>query len=84
MIEGGPAPGVAHSIPGTVMVHGPSDQTLTVGADGRFRVRVADGVYTLSGSSSNMTSDLGACPGAHPVTVKTNQTVRLDVVCEVP
>lgn len=84
LIEGGPAPGTAHAIPGTVMVHGPSDRALTVGADARFQVRVADGVYTLSGRSPNMNSNLGVCQALHPVTVRTDQTVRLDLVCEVP
>ena len=83
-MEGGPAPGAAHSIPGRVTVQGPSNQSVPVGPDGHFWLRVDDGVYELSGRSPNMNSGLDVCQGAHPVTVRTNQTVRLDVVCEVP
>lgn len=80
---GGPAPGVPRPLAGEITATGAgTTQTVQVGADGTYRLRLPPGIYTITGSSLLYMSGQGTCRTADTtVTVTAGLTTNADVLC---
>jgi hypothetical protein len=78
---GGPVPGAATPVPGTVYVSG--DGSVSVGPDGRFSIAVPAGTYTLAGSSPLIEDNAPGCGSRTAVTVVVGVVAKMDVICDI-
>jgi hypothetical protein len=82
---GGPAPGTAHPIGGTVTVTNLDTQlqrTVVANNDGRFSTAVPPGPYHLEAHSPSYLDGKVACQADGPLTVVANRPARADVYCQ--
>ena len=83
MAVGGPAPGSPRPLPGSVTIDGPVTQHVVVGSDGRYRVILPAGTYTVTGTSPQYNDGATNCrTDGDTVTLTTGATVAADVSCE--
>ena len=81
---GGPAPGLARPVPGSVNIDGPVSRHVTVGPDGKYVAVLPAGTYTVTGAMGQDTNSPGGCRTiADTVTLAAGQPVVSDVVCSV-
>jgi hypothetical protein len=82
-VGGGPAPGLGGPIRGRVTFVGPNGKatSVTVGDDGRYRVRVPTGRYRVTGRSPLLNDGGLPCMAANAFTVSTGRTVSINVAC---
>ena len=77
---GGPTPR-ERPLPGTVRFTGPETKSIPVGKDGRFRIELQTGSYTVVGHSPLYQGSMYACrPDGNPV-VHDSATTNILVVC---
>ncbi len=86
---GGPAPGAARPLVGTVVAHrgtatnGPVAASAPTDADGRFSLTVPPGTYELTGASSFIDGGRGLCVSS-PVTVtRSTPATAVAVICNI-
>lgn len=81
---GGPAPGVAHPLPGTITLSDPQlpATTITVGPDGKFSVPVIAGSYTITGRSPKYQRGNATCSAPGPVNITLGATRQVTVTCQ--
>jgi hypothetical protein len=80
---GGPAPGTAHPLPGTVILRSPgSEITVPVGKTGRYSAEVPPGRYEVDGHSPLYGSGKYSCRALKPVTPAANGTTTANVYCQ--
>lgn len=80
-MAGGPAPGISVDVPGTVYFErGGSTTTTSAGKDGRFRVKLQSGTYTVTAHSPNYGGNKGLCRLYHPLVVD-GATRNVTVTC---
>jgi hypothetical protein len=82
---GGPAPGAARPLPGTVILQDTATHLKTVvhvKADGRYLAIVAVGRYAIEGRSPLYGSGKYRCKAFKDATASVNAQVVADVVCE--
>lgn len=86
---GGPAPGAARPLVGTVVAHrgtatdGPVAASAPAGADGRFSLTVPPGTYELTGTSSFVDGGRGLCV-SNPITVTSSgPATEVAVICNI-
>jgi len=80
---GGPAPGNPRGISGTITAHGDNgSRSVKTSPDGRFSIHLPTGTYTLRGHSHQYNQGTSRCTAQHIVTVKRDQTVSIDVLCQ--
>ena len=80
---GGPGPGTARPLKGSVTLRD-SDGTVvtaTVGSDGGFLARVPTGTYTVTGRSPAYENGHVDCVSSGPATLTVGTTIRVVVVC---
>jgi len=81
---GGPAPGLARPVPGSVNIDGPVSRHVTVGSDGKYAAVLPVGTYTVTGAMGQDTNSPGGCrTTADTVSLAAGQAVASDVVCSV-
>jgi hypothetical protein len=81
---GGPAPGLARPVPGSVNIDGPVSRHVSVGPDGKYAAALPVGTYTVTGAMGQDTTSPGGCRTiADTVTLAAGQAVVSDVVCSV-
>ena len=83
MVAGGPVPGPARPVSGSVNIDGPVSRHVTVGPDGKYAAVLPVGTYAVTGA---MGQDTSSSPGgcrtiADAVTLAAGETVTADVVC---
>jgi hypothetical protein len=82
---GGPAPGTARPLPGTVTLENTATHSTTllrVGQDGRYTTSVGAGTYKIVGHSPLYGSGKYECKSPKTVTTAANAKARADVFCE--
>jgi hypothetical protein len=82
---GGPAGATNRALAGTVSITDTRTrhrESIPVGADGRYSIRVAPGTYLVEGHSPSYGDDTYPCQAAGPVQVTADATVRSDVTCQ--
>ncbi len=82
---GGPAGTPNRPLAGTVSVTNIQTrhrQSVSVGADGRYSVRLAPGTYLVEGRSPSYGDGAYPCQVAGPVHVTADATARSDVTCQ--
>lgn len=80
---GGPAPGSPRGISGTITARGTNgSRTVKTSHDGGFRIQLPTGTYTLRGHSRLYNQGASPCTAPHSVAVKRDQTVSIDVLCQ--
>ena len=84
--SGGPAPGTAYPVPGTITAENTNGTfPATVASDGTYDLSLPPGTYTVTGKSPNVLSNNTPAPcypiGGGKVTVYANQTTTIDVYC---
>ena len=80
---GGPAPGSPHGVSGTITARGDhGSSTVTTSSDGSFSIQLPAGAYTVHGHSRQYNQGASRCTAQHHVTVKRDQTVSIDVLCQ--
>jgi hypothetical protein len=78
---GGPAPGLATPVPGSVNIDGPLSRHVTVGPDGKYAAALPVGTYTVTGAMGQDTNSPGGCRTiADTVTLALGQAVVSDVI----
>jgi hypothetical protein len=83
---GGPAPGAAAPLTGTVTAVGGAGLrfTATAGRDGRFRLSLPPGTYRLAGHSPLIDSGAGLCGALRPLHVTGGEPeAHVRVICQV-
>lgn len=84
-VVGGPSPGLARPLPGTVTATNADGKKtfVTIGANGKFEVQLPPGSYSLMGHSPQVGGGTYPCTGG---TVHVSVTSRrsADVACQVP
>jgi hypothetical protein len=83
---GGPPPGTAHPIPGSLTFTGPDGSVTTthVGASGKYAIGLSPGTYQITGGGTQVISGKGDCTTTNPTTVITaGGDVTADVYCQV-
>jgi len=85
VVVGGPAPGLARPMAGVVTLLNSKGRAthVTVGSDGKFRVQLAEGDYSLSGRSSAFANGTYQCTGGN-VHFTTLVPPPVQVACRVP
>jgi hypothetical protein len=81
---GGPAPGTARPLKGSITLRD-SDGTVfiaTAGSDGVFLVRVPIGSYAITGRSPEYESGDADCLSSGPVTLTVDTTIHVVVSCQ--
>jgi hypothetical protein len=84
---GGPAPGSAVPLPGTINARDVAGKTFTatVGRNGRFTLSLPPGVYHVTGRSPLMQSGKMICPATADLHVTRGKRPRpVRVVCSIP
>lgn len=91
-LRGGPPPGTARAVPGTVFAFtsnsytGTTAATITSGPDSRFSLDLPTGTYYLAATSPSFSINppppTPPCRGDKPAVVSVASTRRVDVVCE--
>jgi hypothetical protein len=84
---GGPAPGSAFPLPGTITARAASGQafTATSARDGRFTLRLPPGSYRVTGRSPLMQSGQMICAATAELHVIRSQPAQpVTVVCSIP
>ncbi len=83
---GGPAPGTAKPVPGTVTFQGPDGSTTRTEVDesGRFAIGLYPGSYQIRGTSPTVQDGKLECSTEKPRTTLTaGRTVTADVLCSI-
>ena len=83
---GGPAPGSPVPLSGTIEARNRAGDVVAarVGRNGRFRLELAPGTYSLTGRSPLMEDGKMVCAAAKPVDVtRAGPTPRVPVICEI-
>ena len=81
---GGPAPGSARPVSGSITLDGPVSRHVTVGPDGKYSVVVPVGTYAVTGAmGDDASSSVGCRTIADAVTLAAGETVAADVICSV-
>jgi len=82
--EGGPQGVSPRPLPGQVNAvgAGTASHVATVTADGSFRLSVAPGTYTLTGTSPLYNAGHVQCRAQQPVSVSAGQAVTADIYCQ--
>lgn len=81
---GGPAPGAAVPLPGTVTAtSGSSAFHATAGNDGSFTITVPAGSYRLTGSSFQVQDGKETCIAAGPAVVRAGATTTAVITCNI-
>jgi hypothetical protein len=82
---GGPAPGAARPLSGTVKLTRTTDTTppttLVVDGNGRFSTTMRTGTYRALGHSPSFGDGAYACVADSEITVAAGRTTHVDVVC---
>lgn len=83
---GGPPPGTARLVDGTVVAAGPSGRhSVTVASDGeRFTMPLAVGTYTVTGTSPQDNDSRSQCAADMPAVIRRDQASTADVYCQIP
>jgi hypothetical protein len=82
LFVGGPAPGSARPLSGTVTLSGHLQMNVTVGLGGHYSATLLPGVYRIEGRSPQFGSGTYPCHAQSRVTVGPNETARADVYCQ--
>jgi hypothetical protein len=84
---GGPAPGSAVPLPGTITARAATGKTFTAaaGSHGRFTLSLPPGTYRVTGRSPLMQSGQMVCGGTARLRVRSDRPApRVTVVCSIP
>jgi hypothetical protein len=79
---GGPATANIRPLSGTVTARGGNVYTVSVGADGHYRLRVQPGSYTVTGHSRAYEGGAATCRATAPVTGIGGKTTTGNVYCQ--
>jgi hypothetical protein len=80
---GGPAPGSPLGISGTVTARGNhGSSTVETSPDGSFSVQLPAGTYTVNGHSRQYNHGATTCTAPRNVTIQSDQTVSIRVLCQ--
>ena len=80
---GGPAPGTARPLPGTVIVRTPTSEiSVPVGNDGRYSAEVPPGRYEIEGHSPLYGSGKYLCRALKSASPAANETTTANVYCQ--
>lgn len=82
LFVGGPAPGAARPLPGTVTLSGQVKMTVTIGLGGQYSAALPPGDYRVEGRSPQFGSGAYPCHALSRVTVGPDQTAQADVYCQ--
>jgi hypothetical protein len=82
LFVGGPAPGSARPLSGTVTLSGHVQMNVTVGLRGHYFATLPPGVYRVEGRSPQFGSGTYPCHAQARVTVGPNETAQADVYCQ--
>ncbi len=82
LFVGGPAPGSARPLSGTVTLSGLVQMNVTVGLRGHYFATLPPGVYRVEGLSPQFGSGTYPCHAQARVTVGPNETAQADVYCQ--
>ena len=81
---GGPAPGTAVPLTGTIsFVQGSHSLTFPVGRDGRFTVLLPAGRYDVKGTSPQIQDGASTCSRTVHLTVIARRTITQRLVCDI-
>jgi hypothetical protein len=84
IVVGGPPPGLARPVSGSVDIDGPVSRHVTVGTDGKYAAVLPVGTYAVTGNMGQDNSSPGGCrTTADAVTLAAGETVAADVFCSV-
>ena len=84
---GGPAPGLPFPLPGTITARAATGETFTAtaGPDGRFKLSLPPGTYSVTGRSPLMQSGQRTCAATAELHISRGQPARpVTVVCSIP
>ena len=78
---GAPAIGLAGSVTATPVTWG-TPSTAHADHDGRYRIRLSPGSYTLKGSSPTYNEGASVCRADTPALVRAGLTTSADILCQ--
>lgn len=82
-LQNGPAVGGARPVSGTIVATGKSGRYVTTTtSDGRYRMRLPAGVYTVRGTSPEYHSN-GSCVEDRKANVRAHQPTTVNVYCQI-
>jgi hypothetical protein len=81
---GGPAPGTARPLKGSIALRDTdgAEFPATAASDGAFQIRVPIGIYAISGRSPVYESGVADCLSSGPATLTVDATIHVVVVCQ--
>lgn len=81
---GGPAPGAAVALTGSIrFMSGSRSVTVPVAQNGKFTVRLPAGRYEVKGTSPQIQGGVTSCSRPVVLTVISGQTVQQQLVCDI-